>query len=403
MPLPRLLIVSNTYLAPENRKKLHALRSHFEVTCAGPAAAGGMHGRVTDGAQPEDDGIRMVFLRSLGRAESSTRNLLLGLGGVLRKGRFDAVVVESEPWGFLRWQTWLLKKLFQRRAVFGEYSWENFERPGWKGRILTRIYRAANATADFTIAGNEGGAEIFRRLGRTTERLLCCPQMGLDPAVFRRFGEGERQKLREAAGIRPGRFVIGYAGRLTEFKGVADLLAAAERLRARLGDCLELHFLGGGDLRESLVARSLGEPWIRVHAPVPHAEVAGFLNLLDLFAHASKPSRDAKGRLLFIEQTPYALAQAMSCGVPSIGGDVGAIPGMIAVSGMLVPPGDVDALERLIGELMKDGARLAGVGAEQQAWVAGNFTNRVIGDRWAEFIKRQIEARQGGARPVQGE
>jgi glycosyltransferase involved in cell wall biosynthesis len=103
---------------------------------------------------------------------------------------------------------------------------------------------------------------------------------------------------------------------------------------------------------------------------------------------------DSRGRLLFLEQSPYALAQAMSCGIPSVGGAVGAIPAMIGVPEMLVEPGDVNALERLIEDLMKDGARRERVAVQQRAWVERNFTNKVIAGRWAEFLLGRLGERR---------
>jgi|688.fasta_scaffold104928_2 glycosyltransferase involved in cell wall biosynthesis len=391
---PSLLLISATYVVEENRKKLAALAEHFDLTCITCARAQGfgLENKLQD--QPQPGNYRLVGLQPRGNPGSSTRYVLRGLRKAIRDSRADIILVESEPWALIRWQAWLWQRIHQPLALFGEYSWENFERTGWRGAILAWMYRAANTTAHFSIAGNAGGAAIFRRHGRDPQSLLCSQQMGVDTDSFRRFGDDERRRLRDKAGIHSIRFVIGYAGRLTEFKGVLDLLVAAERLRARLGDCLEVHFLGGGDLRAALLARSGSEDWIRVHAPVPHAEVAGFLNLLDLFVHASKPSLDSRSRLLFLEQSPYALAQAMSCGIPSVGGAVGAIPAMIGVPEMLVAPGDVNALERLIEDLMKDGARRERVAVQQRAWVERNFTNKVIAGRWAAFLLSKIGERR---------
>ena len=61
------------------------------------------------------------------------------------------------------------------------------------------------------------------------------------------------------------------------------------------------------------------------------------------------------------EALPTALAEAMAAGVPVIGSAVGGIPEMIqdGVTGILVPPGDVDALAAAVADLLDQPARVA--------------------------------------------
>jgi glycosyltransferase involved in cell wall biosynthesis len=79
-----------------------------------------------------------------------------------------------------------------------------------------------------------------------------------------------------------------------------------------------------------------------------------------------------------IDQSPNAVLEAMAAGVPVIAGDVGAIPEMVTdgVTGVLVPPGDGDALARAIEDLLDDPARRASMGAAGRARVIERYDVR---------------------------
>ena len=161
----RLLIVGTAYAIREHRKKLTHLAKKFDLTCVTANECGGFGWteKVEPGSSSRD--YELVGLPIRGAASAGTRTWYRGLDYVFRKQPYDLVLVENEPWGVLRWQTWLLRQRFQRRALFGEFTWENILRGGTKGRILGLVYRAAARTSDFAIGGNSGAAAILKRFG----------------------------------------------------------------------------------------------------------------------------------------------------------------------------------------------------------------------------------------------
>ncbi len=84
----------------------------------------------------------------------------------------------------LRWQTWLLKQRFERRALFGEFTWENILRGGTKGRILGLVYRVAARTSDFAIGGNSGAAAILKSFGSPRADLVCRNSVSIQKFLF---------------------------------------------------------------------------------------------------------------------------------------------------------------------------------------------------------------------------
>jgi glycosyltransferase involved in cell wall biosynthesis len=77
-------------------------------------------------------------------------------------------------------------------------------------------------------------------------------------------------------------------------------------------------------------------------------------NVIDIHVHAS-----------LFDSLPNAIIEGMSLGKPAVVTAVGGIPEIVthAETGLLVPPGDVDALERAITRLVRSPAEAARLGA----------------------------------------
>ena len=333
-------------------------------------------------------GYSLFGLDTFGRPETTTRYIFRGLPTALAGSEFDVVLVESEPWAWVRWQAWLYKKLRQPRAIFGEFSWENVERTGVKGAILSCCYRGACGTDDFAIAGNRAAGEIFARHGLPVAQILVAPQTGVDEVQFTPANAAERLVERTREGLDGDAFVVGFCGRLLEEKGVMDLVHAVQMARAaHPSRNLQLALLGAGPLLADVERMAAKNPWLRLLAPRPHEKVASFMRLADLFVLPSKPSREP-GKV-WQEQFGHVLIEAMSCGVPCIGSDSGAIPEVIGDDAMIFPAGDATALAALIVRAVQAPPQ---PGVVRQR-VLDRFTNEAVGRTWAEFILGRLLSR----------
>ncbi len=370
----------------ENRKRLDTLARFFELTCVTCRTTRSVGFDVTLGQEEQPASYRLIGLDTLGRTETTTRFVFRRLHAALEGASFDVVLVESEPWAWVRWQTWLYKLLRQPRAIFGEFSWENVERTGLKGAILSCFYRLACATDDFAIAGNRAGGGIFVRHGLPASRLLVAPQVGVDEEIFSPPDVATRLAVRAREGLDGDAFVIGFCGRFTEEKGVLDLVAAAEFARAEHhGIPIVLAMLGSGPMEPELQRMAHERPWLRILPPRPHSEVWRFMQSLDLFVLPSRPL--CSGGSVWQEQFGHVLIEAMACGVRCVGSDSGAIPEVIGNDAMIFPAGDRLAL----GELLGRAVALPRESEKHRATALARFTNRVVATQWAELMRRRLD------------
>ncbi len=383
----RLAIVGATYATEEPRKKIDHLAQHFALTCLTSSSytGYGLVNRLAD--QPKPTTYALVGLPAVGEPDSTTRYLLKGLSEALKRARPEIVLVETEPWAWLRWQTWWSARRLGYKVRFGEFSWENVRRPGLKGWLLSAVYRLAAWTADFVIAGNDDAGGFFLEAGVPPERLLVAPQLGVDETVFRPADAALKAKRRADFGLPDQAFIIGFSGRLLEMKGVADLIAAVERLRAQPGgETARLALLGPGEIGPLLGGRTAQPDWLSVHPAVPHAEMAHFIQALDLFV---LPSREwNRHGHQWREQFGHVLIEAMGCGVPVLGSSCGSIPTVLGDPAQIFPEGDIARLAEMLRAYCFDASLREATVRQQGQRLRANYTNDVLARHWAEFILR---------------
>lgn len=188
-------------------------------------------------------------------------------------------------------------------------------------------------------------------------------------------------------------------GRAVEKKGYPDLVAAL----ARLPETPAWRFVhvGGGPLVAEL--RGLAERAGIAHrtewaGALARPELLARLRAADIFALASRVARDGDR-----DGLPNVLLEAQSQGLPCIATRVSAIPELIedAVTGLLVPPEDPDALAAGLSRLLRDPDLRRRLGAAGERRVRGGFSSVAGADRLAarfrELLGPETETAAGPA------
>ncbi|HEX4885303.1 MAG TPA: glycosyltransferase family 4 protein, partial [Casimicrobiaceae bacterium] len=155
--------------------------------------------------------------------------------------------------------------------------------------------------------------------------------------------------------------VVVAVGRAVEKKGFDDLLAALARLPPSMRWRLE--HAGGGPLLPALRAQAEAAgiaQRIAWHGPLAQPDVLALYRRAHVFALPSRIAADGDR-----DGLPNVLMEAQSQRLPCIATTVSGIPELIddGRTGLLVPPGDVEALARALAALIGDPALRARLGA----------------------------------------
>jgi glycosyltransferase involved in cell wall biosynthesis len=151
-------------------------------------------------------------------------------------------------------------------------------------------------------------------------------------------------------------------GRLIEFKGFRELIAACAELKKR-GIEFECEIIGDGPLRgalENAIAAAGLDGIVRLPGALPQEEVVRRLADCDVFALACIVDRKGASDVL-----PTVILEAMATARPIVSTRLAAVPEIVrdGESGLLVAPGDVEGFANALESLLRDPQLRARLGA----------------------------------------
>ena len=272
-----------------------------------------------------------VFLRDLAR--DPTRNRLRRFGQACVMARELSPEVTHLHVHYLHtpasviFYTALLRGLSWSFSAHAKDIWTT---PDWEKREKI-------AAADWGVTCTQDG---YRELTRLADRgdKVGLVYHGLD---FARFPAPPARPARDGGdGRDPVRFVT--VGRAVEKKGFDDLLAALGKLPAGLH--WRLTHIGGGERLKALQAQAVAlglADRVTWAGPKAQGEVVAALREADLFVLPSKQGGDGDR-----DGLPNVVMEAASQALPIIATDFAGIPEFVrdGVEGLLVAPGDIEAL-----------------------------------------------------------
>lgn len=253
-------------------------------------------------------------------------------------------------------------------------------------RAATRRVNAATFRAnDAVIAVSRTVAASMRAGDRPPVEVI---PNGVDVAGLRAVAL-TRAEARAELGLQDDALVVGTVGGLTAKKGHAALVRAAARVLQR---CPEARFvfvglpIDAGPIQQEVSRLGLeGRVVLAGYRP-------GAARLMRAFDVYCLPSR--------FEGMPVSLLEAMAVGVAPVATAVGGTPEVVThgEDGLLVPPGNDDALARAVLELLEDPARRRSMG-EQASRTAERFGLQAMVERTERAYLRALGARRpAGAR-----
>jgi len=163
---------------------------------------------------------------------------------------------------------------------------------------------------------------------------------------------------------------VGIVKTLRPRYGIRELILAFHQIAGRF-PAARLVIVGGGEQYTTLQALivNLGmEKCITLAGQASHEQIPHYLQSFDLFVVPS-----------FSEAFGVAAVEAAACGLPVIASRVGGLPEVVldGQTGLLVPPGDVDALAAAMSRLLSDPGLRVRMGQAGRQFVLEHY-------RWAD-------------------
>ena len=332
-----------------------------------------------------DDGVRVEHLPFV-REPSPWRDLraLWATIRLIRRLRPDIVNASTPKAGLLGMIAARVCRVPVRVYVVRGFRFETAT--GWRRGLFRWLERVAGGAASqvvFNSASLMAVGELNGVVGADGGEVIGAGSgNGIDVARFADRALPARAEARRQLGVPDDALVVGFVGRFTHDKGIADLVHAVNSLRATRPD-LHLLLVGqfedGDPVPTDVVAAIEGGYHVTVVPWLEHTGVA--YRAMDVLAFPS-----------YREGLPNVPLEAQLCRVPVVGyaatGTVDAVRD--GATGVLVPTGDESAFAEALAELVDDPARRAELGAEGADWVRATFDREQVWNGWFDRYLRWL-------------
>jgi glycosyltransferase involved in cell wall biosynthesis len=244
---------------------------------------------------------------------------------------------------------------------------------GLKRRILLVTEKVAAWCSQVVLCNSESMRNEALALGIAPASKLKVLGDGSSNGVdLARFSPGASD-IRVRLGIPAGAPIVGFVGRLTEDKGVPELIEAFDAILRRVPEA-HLVMVGWFDAAEDALDKGVRrriESHPRIHCTGYVADTATYYRAMDLMVLPT-----------WREGFPNAVLEAAATGIPVVttlctGSRDSVVP---EVTGLLIPPGYPEAISEAVLKLLLNRERRLRMGEAARNWVLEHYTNdRVLG------------------------
>jgi len=198
-------------------------------------------------------------------------------------------------------------------------------------QIITPIIKKANL---IVVPSEYFKNIVYDKFSIDKDKIFVSPSGGIDTKLFK------------SQNIKKDIFTIGYVSRIDKGKGWDTLLEAVSLLKEK--DLVFQVLIVGGGTEENLLRKRIKElnleNIVKYVGVKPHNELVSYFNQMDIFAFTTR----------LAESLGLVGLEAMACGVPVVGSNIGGLPGYIenGVNGMLFEAGNYHELSKQIEYFM---------------------------------------------------
>ena len=199
---------------------------------------------------------------------------------------------------------------------------------------------------------------------------------------------GGRDAIRSRLGLE-GLFCVMFLGSTRPYKGLDVLAHAISGLPAELGCRLGLVFPPDASRGLKSLVRKYGE-WILTFPTVPLDEVADYMAAADIIAVPQLDTPQTAG------QIPAKIMDAMAMGRPIVATSVSDISSILEPgAGIVVPPGDVNALQKALHRAALHPEELSEMGRAARALFLERYATEAVFPKLAETLLPLLEVGGG--------
>lgn len=341
---------------------------------------------------------------------------LPSLPGHLRRGDFD-LFLSHEVFSLAAWHSARAARRAKKPFVLVQHGYHGGRRAIFRALFqleFALLGRGVLRAADRIVSLTEKGADFLGGLGAVADKVEVVPT-GVDCRLFEPepvggpfvgasiasdpTGAGVGSACPEPVDFKaeaasptgePTPLRVGFLGRIDEGKGVLDLLEAFARAFPAQAPGTggtanavlpQLEFAGTGDAQHQLRERAteLGiASQVHFRGRIPHSEVPAFLAAQDVLC---APTRE-------VEPFGIVAVEAAAAGVPCVATRIGGLAETVVDghTGVLLDPGDVDALTSCLARLADDPAWRRELGQAARRRAFGTYDWPRITDRFESLF-----------------
>jgi len=252
-----------------------------------------------------------------------------------------------------------LAAIFKKRNVVtthGKYFSDNLYHLQYNRYV--RFIKRVLGSFDKILAINEQSKEELLEVGVRADKIIIAPHW-VDQQMF---SVQDKKMCKEDTGWQ-GRFVVLYAGRFVEDKGVSQIIAAAKTINRDV----VFAFAGTGPLEDAVSNAAKDGPNIIYLGRVDNERMPIYYNAADLILVPSRHAGDG---------IPRVITEALSCGTPIIGANRGGIPDVVNSSvGIIIEPAAA-GIKKAIEALFDDRDKLKRLADNCRRYAESRFSIR---------------------------